>query len=132
IPEISMVGETEQGLRAKGIAHVAGRWRYDANPRGMLIGERWGFLKLLFSLPDEKLCGVHVIGDNACELIGIGLVAMTLGATCSTFLDTCFNYPSLTDLYKYAAFDAKTRIDRGDFYWPRVTSQPAAPPPEDR
>src|SRR5262245_16799816 len=131
IPEISMVGETEQGLRAKGIAHVAGRWRYDANPRGMLIGERWGFLKLLFSLPDKKLRGVHVIGDNACELIGVGLVAMTLGASCSTFLYTCFNYPSLTDLYKYAAFDAMTRVDRGDFYRPRVTSEPAAPPPED-
>jgi NAD(P) transhydrogenase len=118
IPEISMVGETEQGLRAKGMAHVVGRWRYDANPRGMLIGERWGLLKLLFSLPDERLRGVHVIGDNACELIGIGLVGMTLGATCSTFIDTCFNYPTLSDLYKYAAYDAMTRLDRGDIYRP--------------
>ncbi len=118
IPEISMVGETEQGLRAKGMAHVVGRWRYDANPRGMLIGERWGLVKLLFSLPDEKLRGVHVIGDNACELIGAGLVAMTLGATCSTFIDTCFNYPSLSDLYKYAAYDAMGRVDRGDVYRP--------------
>jgi NAD(P) transhydrogenase len=114
IPEISMVGETEQGLRVKGVAHVVGRWRYDANPRGMLIGERWGLLKLLFSLPDEKLLGVHVIGDDACELIAAGLVAMTLGATCSTFIDTCFNYPTLSDLYKYAAYDAMGRINRGD------------------
>jgi len=118
IPEISMVGETEQGLRAKGVAHVVGRWRYDANPRGMLIGEQWGLLKLLFSLPEEKLLGVHVIGDNACELIAAGLVAMTLGATCSTFIDTCFNYPSLSDLYKYAAYDAMGRMDRGDVYRP--------------
>ena len=118
IPEISMVGETEQGLCAKGMAHVVGRWRYDANPRGMLIGERWGLLKLLFSLPDERLRGVHVIGDDACELIAAGLVAMTLGATCSTFIDTCFNYPSLSDLYKYAAYDAMGRIDRGDVYRP--------------
>jgi NAD(P) transhydrogenase len=118
IPEISMVGETEQGLRAKGMAHVVGRWRYDANPRGMLIGERWGLLKLLFSWPDEKLRGVHVIGDNACELIAAGLVAMTLGATCSTFIDTCFNYPSLSDLYKYAAYDAMGRVDRGDVFQP--------------
>jgi NAD(P) transhydrogenase len=118
IPEISMVGETEQGLRAKGLAHVVGRWRYDANPRGMLIGERWGLVKLLFSLPDEKLLGVHVIGDNACELIAAGLVAMTLGATCSTFIDTCFNYPSLSDLYKYAAYDAMGRVDRGEVYRP--------------
>jgi NAD(P) transhydrogenase len=118
IPEISMVGETEQGLRAKGLPHVVGRWRYDANPRGMLIGERWGLLKLLFSWPEEKLLGVHVIGDNACELIAAGLVALTLGATCSTFIDTCFNYPSLSDLYKYAAYDAMGRIDRGDVYRP--------------
>jgi NAD(P) transhydrogenase len=118
IPEISMVGETEQGLRAKGVPHVVGRWRYDANPRGMLIGERWGLLKLLFSLPDEKLRGVHVIGDNACELIAAGLVAMTLGASCSTFIDTCFNYPSLSDLYKYAAYDAMGRRDRADVYRP--------------
>jgi NAD(P) transhydrogenase len=118
IPEISMVGETEQGLRAKGVPHVVGRWRYDANPRGMLIGERWGLLKLLFSLPDQKLRGVHVIGENACELIAAGLVAMTLGATCSTFIDTCFNYPSLSDLYKYAAYDAMGRLDREDVYRP--------------
>jgi NAD(P) transhydrogenase len=118
IPEISMVGETEQGLRTKGVAHVVGRWRYDANPRGVLIGERWGLLKLLFSWPEEKLLGVHVIGDNACELIAAGLVAMTLEATCSTFIDTCFNYPSLSDLYKYAAYDAMGRVRRGDVYRP--------------
>jgi len=124
IPEISMVGETEQGLRGKGVAHTVGRCRYDANPRGMLIAERWGLLKLLFSLPDEKLRGVHVIGENACELIAAGLVAMTLGATCSTFIDTCFNYPSLSDLYKYAAYDAMGRIDRGDVYRPWAPARP--------
>ena len=118
IPEISMVGETEEGLRTTGVPHVVGRWRYDANPRGVLMGERWGLLKLLFSLPDEKLLGVHVIGDNACELIAAGLVAMTLGATCSTFIDTCFNYPSLSDMYKYAAYDAMGRIRREDVYRP--------------
>jgi NAD(P) transhydrogenase len=84
----------------------------------MLIGEPWGLLKLLFSWPDEKLLGVHVIGDNACELIAAGLVAMTLGATCSTFIDTCFNYPSLSDMYKYAAYDAMGRINRGELYRP--------------
>ena len=128
IPEISMVGETEQGLRAKGVAHTVGRWRYDANPRGMLLAEHWGLLKLLFSLPDEKLRGVHVIGDNACELIAAGLVAMTLGATCSTFIDTCFNYPSLSDLYKYATYDAMGRIDRGDVYRPWTPARPPSYP----
>src|SRR5215472_6831383 len=124
IPEISMVGETEQSLRAKGVAHTVGRWRYDDNPRGMLLAEGSGLLKLLFSLPDEKLRGVHVIGDNACEVIAVGLVAMTLGATCSTFIDTCFNYPSLSDLYKYAAYDAMGRVDRGDVYRPWAPARP--------
>ena len=118
IPEISMVGETEQSLRAKGVEHVVGRCRYDANPRGMLIGEGRGLLKLLFSLPDQKLRGVHVIGENACELIGVGLVAMTLGGAASTFIDTCFNYPTLTDLYKYAAYDATGRIEHRHVYRP--------------
>jgi NAD(P) transhydrogenase len=124
IPEISMVGETEQGLCAKRMAHAVGRCRYDANPRGMLIGEGRGLLKLLFSLPDEKLRGVHVIGENACELIALGLVAMTLGGTASTFIDTCFNYPTLSDLYKYAAYDATGRIERGDVYSPRQMAAP--------
>jgi len=128
IPEISMVGETEQGLRAKGVAHTVGRWRYDANPRGVLIGEHSGLLKLLFSLPDEKLRGVHVIGENACEIIAAGLVAMTLGATCSTFIDTCFNYPSLSDLYKYATYDAMGRIDRGDVFRPWAPARPPSYP----
>ena len=118
IPEISMVGETEQRLRAKGVAHVVGRCRYDANPRGMLIGEGRGLLKLLFSVPDQTLRGVHVIGENACELISVGLVTMTLGGTASTFIDTCFNYPTLSDLYKYAAYDAIGRIDRREVYRP--------------
>jgi len=59
-----------------------------------------------------------MIGDNACELIAAGLVAMALGATCSTFIDTCFNYPSLSDLYKYAAYDAMGRVRSGDVYRP--------------
>jgi NAD(P) transhydrogenase len=118
IPEISMIGDTEQDLRAKGIAHVVGRSRYDANPRGVLIGERSGLLKLLFSLPEERLLGVHVIGADACELIAAGLVAMTLGASCSTFIDTCFNYPTFSDMYKYAAYDAMGRMQRGDVFQP--------------
>src|SRR5712691_6703481 len=74
IPELSMVGETEESLRAKRRSYVVGRCRYQHNPRGALIGERWGLLKLVFSLPEEQLVGVHMIGENACELIASGLV----------------------------------------------------------
>jgi len=116
IPELSMVGETEQSLRAKRRSYVVGRCRYQDNPRGALIGERWGLLKLLFSLPEEQLLGVHMIGENACELIASGLVGMTMGATTATFIDTCFNYPTLSDMYKYATYDAMGNLQRGDWY----------------
>ncbi len=116
IPELSMVGETEESLRAKKRPYVVGRCRYELNPRGALIGERWGLLKLLFSLPEEQLLGVHMIGENACELIASGLVGMTMGATTMTFIDTCFNYPTLSDMYKYATYDAMGNLQRGDCY----------------
>jgi NAD(P) transhydrogenase len=116
IPELSMVGETEESLRAKRRAYVVGRCRYEHNPRGALIGERWGLLKLVFSLPEEQLLGVHMIGENACELIASGLVGMTMGATTATFIDTCFNFPSLSDMYKYATYDAMGSLQRGACY----------------
>jgi len=116
IPEVSMVGETEESLRGKRRPYVVGRCRYQNNPRGALIGERWGLLKLVFSVPEEQLLGVHVIGENACELIASGLVGMTMGATMATFIDTCFNYPTLSDMYKYATYDAMGNLRGGDCY----------------
>jgi NAD(P) transhydrogenase len=116
IPEISMVGDTEEILREKRRPYVVGRCRYQTNPRGALIGERWGLLKLLFSVPEEQLLGVHMIGENACELIASGLVAMTMGATTSDLIATCFNYPTLSDMYKYATYDAMGSLRRGDCY----------------
>ena len=116
IPELSMVGETEESLRAQRRPYVVGRCRYQDNPRGALIGERWGLLKLLFSVPEERLLGVHMVGENACELIASGLVGMTMGATAATFMDTCFNYPTLSDMYKYATYDAMGNHQRGNFY----------------
>lgn len=116
IPELSMVGETEESLRAKRRPYVVGRCRYENNPRGALIGERWGLLKLVFSVPEEQLLGVHVIGENACELIASGLVGMTIGATTATFIDTCFNYPTLSDTYKYATYDAIGNLRAGSCY----------------
>ena len=116
IPELSMVGETEESLRAKRRPYVVGRCRYENNPRGALIGERFGLLKLVFSVPDEQLLGVHVIGEDACELIASGLVGMTMGATTATFIDTCFNYPTLSDAYKYATYDAMGNLRGGNCY----------------
>jgi NAD(P) transhydrogenase len=106
IPEASMAGETEESLKAKGIACVVGRARYVDNPRGQIIGDEAGLLKLIFARDDMRLLGVHVVGEQATELVHIGLVAMMLNAGAELFNRTCFNYPTLGDLYKYATYEA--------------------------
>ena len=63
-------------------------------------------------MPENRLLGVHVIGENACELIACGLVGMNMGATTSTFVDSYFNYPGLSDMYKYAAYDVMGNFER--------------------
>ena len=109
IPEAAMVGETEETLRAKGVAYVAGRAPYGNNPRGRIIGDESGFLKLLFRADDMRLVGVHVLGELATELVHVGLIAMLAEGTSDLFNRACFNYPTLGDLYKYATYDALLR-----------------------
>ena len=106
IPEASMAGETEESLREKNIAYVVGRARYMDNPRGQIIGDETGLLKLIFGRDDMRLLGVHVVGEQATELVHIGLVAMMSNSGADLFNRTCFNYPTLGDLYKYASYDA--------------------------
>jgi NAD(P) transhydrogenase len=106
IPEASCVGETEAALAEKGIPYLVGRARYGDIPRGDIIGDNVGFLKLLFHRDDLRLLGVHVMGEQATEMVHIGLIAMTMNATAEVFNRICFNYPTLGDLYKYAAYDA--------------------------
>ncbi len=106
IPEISMAGETEETLRAQGVAFVSGRASFADNARGRIIGEQHGRLKLLFGRQDQKLLGVHMIGEGATELIHIGLTALLMGATADLFIQACFNYPTLSEVYKYATYDA--------------------------
>jgi NAD(P) transhydrogenase len=106
IPECSMAGETEESLQAQGVHYVAGKAAYSSNARGHIIGDSKGFLKLLFRFDDMKLLGVHMIGELATELIHVGLTAMLLDECADLFIETCYNYPTLTDLYKYATYDA--------------------------
>ena len=99
-------------LKEKGIDFIAGRARYADLPRGEIIGDQTGFLKLLFRRGDMRLLGVHVIGEHATELIHIGLIAMLAEAGADLFNRACFNYPTLGDLYKYAAYDALSARER--------------------
>ena len=109
IPEVSMAGETEESLKHKGVAYVAGRANLGDNARGRIIGET-GFVKLLFGRSDQKLLGVHVMGEGATELVHIGLIALLIGATAEHFLQVCFNYPTLSEAYQQAAQDALARM----------------------
>ena len=109
IPECSMAGETEESLKGQGVAYVPGKASYSANARGRIIGDAKGFLKLLFRLDDMRLLGVHAIGEQATELVHVGLSALLLQQGADLFIQTCYNYPTLTELYKYATYDALGR-----------------------
>ena len=106
IPETSMVGETEETAKKKGIDYVVGRSDYKDNARGQIIGDKDGFLKLIFQRSDMKLIGVHVIGELATEVVHIGLMAMLFGGTANAFVEACFNVPTLGMLYKTATLAA--------------------------
>lgn len=112
IPEASAAGDTEEDARAKGIPVVVGRARFAENARGEIIGEEHGFLKLVFRKTDMTLIGCHIIGEQASELVHIGLTAMLANQGADLFLQTCYNYPTLSEAYKYATYDALANRSR--------------------
>jgi NAD(P) transhydrogenase len=112
IPEASMAGESEASLTEKGVDYVVGRASYANNARGQIIGDEDGFLKLLYRVDDMRLVGVHTIGEIASEVVHIGLTAMMMDATSQLFIRTCFNYPTLGELYKYATYDAMGNLQK--------------------
>jgi NAD(P) transhydrogenase len=105
IPEISMVGLTEDECRVKQVPYLVGRAFYDNNPRGQIIGDMNGMVKLVFSPQDKKLLGAHIIGEQASELIHIASHVMMAGGSIDLFIEAVYNYPTLADAYKYAAYD---------------------------
>lgn len=112
IPEISMVGLTEDECRAKQIPHLIGRAFYENNPRGQIIGDMSGMIKLIFSPEDKKLLGAHIIGEQASELIHIASHVMMAGGSLDAFIEAVYNYPTLADAYKYAAYDGLGNWER--------------------
>jgi NAD(P) transhydrogenase len=105
IPEISAVGESEESCKEKKISCVAGRAKYSNNARGQIIGDTAGLLKLIFRAENKQLLGVHIIGENATELIHLGMSVLESGGTIDAFIELVFNFPTLSELYKYAAYD---------------------------
>ena len=110
IPEISLVGQTEETLTRDQVPYEFGVAHYRETARGKLIGDPTGMLKLLFHYESRKLLGVHIIGEGAAELVHIGQVAMATGATLDFFVDNVFNYPTLAECYKVAALDAFNKL----------------------
>ena len=105
IPEISAAGETEESCTEKKMEFCTGRALYENNARGHIIGDTAGMLKLIFAPGDRKLLGVSIIGENATELIHIGMMVLDKGLTIDEFIEQVFNYPTLSETYKYAAYD---------------------------
>ncbi|MGA7191189.1 MAG: FAD-dependent oxidoreductase, partial [Candidatus Acidiferrales bacterium] len=105
IPEISAVGESEETCKEKGIDYAVGRARYANNVRGQIVGDINGMLKLIFAKSDRRLLGVQIIGESATELIHLGMMALESGMTIDVFIEFVFNYPTLSEMYKYAAYD---------------------------
>jgi NAD(P) transhydrogenase len=112
IPEIGAVGETEESCQQKGVPYCVGRAYYPDNSRGQIIGDLSGLVKLVFSPSDLKLLGVHIIGEMASELVHVGQGCLHFGGTLDYFIQSVFNYPTLGEAYKYAAYDGLGNLAR--------------------
>jgi NAD(P) transhydrogenase len=110
IPEISMVGRNEEDLTQQGIPYEVGKAHYREIARGQIIGDTTGLLKLIFDLETHQLLGVHIIGEGASELVHIGQAVLAFGGPIEYFVNTVFNYPTLAECYKTAAFDGVNRL----------------------
>jgi NAD(P) transhydrogenase len=110
IPEMSMVGATEQTLTKQNVSYEVGIARYREIARGQLIADPHGLLKLLFHSQSRRLLGVHAIGTGATELIHIGQAVMAAGMPIDYFIESVFNYPTLAECYKVAALDGINRV----------------------
>lgn len=110
IPEISTVGRNEEDLTEQGIPYEIGKAQYREIARGQIIGDQSGLLKLIFHLHSHELLGVHIIGEGASELVHIGQAVMAFKGTVDFFINNVFNYPTLAECYKTAAFDGINRL----------------------
>jgi NAD(P) transhydrogenase len=110
IPEISFVGQTERELTNAAVPYEVGISRYRELARGHILGDTYGLLKLLVSVEDRRILGVHVFGTNATEVIHIGQAVMGHDGTVDYLVDSVFNYPTLAESYKVAALDAMNKM----------------------
>ncbi|MEX2672695.1 MAG: Si-specific NAD(P)(+) transhydrogenase [Phycisphaeraceae bacterium] len=113
IPEISMVGATEEQLTEQRVPYETGIARYREIARGQILGDDTGVVKMMFHRETRRLLGVHAIGTGATELIHVGQAVYALGGDLDYFLNTVFNYPTLAECYKVAALEAANKLNLG-------------------
>ena len=112
IPEIATVGESEDALVVRGVPYEIGRSSFRLNPRGQILGETDGFVKIVFQQDTQRVLGVTIVGESACELIHVGMTVIAYGGTLDYFIQAAFNFPTLADAYKYAAYDGLQRLQK--------------------
>jgi NAD(P) transhydrogenase len=112
IPEISFIGKTEEQLTEEDVPYEVGVAYYREIARGQIRGDTTGRLKLIFHRETREILGVHIIGEGAAELVHIGQAVMVLKGTVDYFINTVFNYPTLAECYKAAAFNGVNRLAR--------------------
>ncbi|MBQ49232.1 MAG: Si-specific NAD(P)(+) transhydrogenase [Zetaproteobacteria bacterium] len=105
IPEVSMVGLSEQDAGKKGIDYCVGRAHHSKMVRGRIMGLEEGMIKIIFERANKKIIGVHIVGHLASELIHFGLTLVESEKTLLEVIAIVFNFPTLHDLYKYACYD---------------------------
>ncbi|MGB3875713.1 Si-specific NAD(P)(+) transhydrogenase [Shinella zoogloeoides] len=110
VPEISTCGLTEEEVKERGIPYECGMARFRETSRGHIMGLDSGLLKMIFSLKTRRLLGVHIVGENATELVHIGQAVLNLKGTVEYFVENTFNYPTLAEAYKIAGLDAWNRM----------------------
>ena len=111
VPEISMIGITEMDLKKEGVPYEVGIARIRETARGQILGLREGLLKILVSIENHHILGIHIVGEGATELIHVGQAVMLLDGTIEYFVNNAFNYPTLAEAYKVAALDAWNRLN---------------------
>ena len=112
IPEISYVGKTEAEVQRENTPYIVGRAYFKDSARGQIIGDAQGLLKLIVDTRNEKLLGVHIVGEQASELIHIGQLVMNLHGTVRDLVSNVFNYPTLAECYKLAALDCVYQLSQ--------------------
>jgi len=114
LPEVSMVGMTEDEACAAGEDVETGRALFAGNARALISGGTEGLVKLVFRASDKVLLGAHILGEEATELIHVAQALLHRGGVIDEFIDTTFNFPTRADAYKYAAYDGLQRLQARD------------------